>query len=142
VNHALNLKGINWKIRYNNDEDDLINDFYIPALSNSISYDRKAGFFSSTALAVASKGVSRLIENNGTMRLLISHHLSEEDIKALEKGYKLKELLNDSLTLHLQTPCVQDLKDRLGILAWLVGHGNLEVKVVIKLKENLFIHSL
>lgn len=132
----MNLKNNNWKIRYNNDEDDLINDFYIPALSCAVSYDRKAGFFSSSALAIASKGVAQLIKNNGKMRLLVSHHLSEEDVQALERGYKLKDLLKESFFMQLQVPDDSAFKDRLGILSWLVGHGNLEVRVVVKLNSN------
>ncbi|MFN8579275.1 MAG: helicase-related protein [Candidatus Sericytochromatia bacterium] len=132
----MNLKEHNWKIRYNNDEDDLINDFYIPALSCAVSYDRKAGFFSSSALAIASKGVAQLIKNNGKMRLLVSHHLSEEDVGALERGYKLKDLLKETFFLQLEVPDDSAFKDRLGILSWLVGHGNLEVRVVVKLHKN------
>lgn len=132
----MNFKEFNWKIRYNNDEDDLINDFYIPALSCAISYDRKAGFFSSSALSIASKGVAQLIKNNGKMRLLVSHHLSEDDVHALERGYKLKDLLKESFFMQLQVPDDSAFKDRLGILSWLVGHGNLEVRVVVKLNLN------
>ena len=132
----MNFKEYNWKIRYNNDEDDLINDFYIPALSCAISYDRKAGFFSSSALSIASKGVAQLIKNNGKMRLLVSHHLSEDDVNALERGYKLKDLLKESFFMQLQVPDDSAFKDRLGILSWLVGHGNLEVRVVVKLNLN------
>ena len=32
---------------------DLVNEFYVPALSRAVRYDRSAGFFSSSALAVA-----------------------------------------------------------------------------------------
>ena len=38
--------------------DDRVNDFYVPALSASVRYDRSAGFFSSSALAVAAEGVA------------------------------------------------------------------------------------
>lgn len=131
----MNLKDKNWKKRYNNDQDDLINDFYIPALSCAVSYDRKAGFFSSSALAIASKGVAQLIKNNGKMRLLVSHHLSEEDVQALERGYKLKDLLKETFFMQLQVPDDSAFKDRLGILSWLVGHGNLEVRVVVKINS-------
>ena len=43
--------------------DDRLNRFYIPALSCSVRYDRTAGFFCSSALAVAAAGVARLIRN-------------------------------------------------------------------------------
>ncbi|MBC8450387.1 MAG: hypothetical protein H8D78_21850, partial [Chloroflexi bacterium] len=50
--------------------DDRLHDFYIPALSASVRYDRMTGFYSGSALAVAAAGVARLIANGGTMRLL------------------------------------------------------------------------
>ena len=37
--------------------DDRLHRFYIPALERSVSYDRSAGFFSSSALAVAAAGL-------------------------------------------------------------------------------------
>ncbi len=62
-----NLSDYDFKIYYG-PEDDRLRDFYIPALSRSIQYDRTAGFFSSSALAIAAAGVIRLIEHGGTMR--------------------------------------------------------------------------
>ena len=50
--------------------DDRLGAFFIPALAASIRYDRSAGYFSSTMLAVAAAGVTRLIANGGKMRLL------------------------------------------------------------------------
>ena len=54
------LKEVDWLARYSGETGDPLRNFYIPALSRSVAYDRKAGFFSSTALAVAAEGVARL----------------------------------------------------------------------------------
>ena len=63
-----NLKAIAWKISYG-PQDDRLRDFFIPALAASVRYDRAAGYFSSTMLAVAAAGVTKLILNGGKMRL-------------------------------------------------------------------------
>lgn len=42
------LKDVNLKIAYASKNDDLLSDFYIPALSCAHRYDRISGFFSST----------------------------------------------------------------------------------------------
>lgn len=42
---------------YSSDSDNVLNDFYIPVLDNAVSYDRLAGFFSSTSLAIAARGI-------------------------------------------------------------------------------------
>ena len=68
-----------------------LNNFYIPALSACVRYDRSAGFFSSTALAVAAAGVARLIQNGGRMRLLVGAQLDEKDVEAVCQGISASE---------------------------------------------------
>ena len=41
----------NFKRRYSSDTDDLINDFFVPALSRAVRYDRAVGYFTAGALA-------------------------------------------------------------------------------------------
>ena len=65
-----NLKSLPEKTSFDSSWDDVLNDFYIPALSCSKRYYRVAGYFSSTSIAVAAKGQipypnnPRLIEVN------------------------------------------------------------------------------
>lgn len=73
--------------------DDRLHAFYLPALARSVRYDRSAGFFSSSALAVAAAGVARLILNGGRMRLLVGADLSPEDVAAVARGHALAERL-------------------------------------------------
>ena len=61
------LRSHDFQIAYG-PNDDRLHDFYIPALELSVRYDRTAGFFSSSALAIAAAGVARLIANEGRMR--------------------------------------------------------------------------
>ena len=48
----MNLRDHPFRIYYGPADDPLAN-FYIPALSASVRYDRRAGFFSSSPLAIA-----------------------------------------------------------------------------------------
>jgi hypothetical protein len=52
----MSLRSHSFRIYYGPADDPLAN-FYIPALSASVRYDRSAGFFSSSALAVAATRV-------------------------------------------------------------------------------------
>lgn len=114
--------------------DDRLHEFYIPALSRSIRYDRSAGFFSSTALAVAAAGVAHLIKNGGTMRLLVGADLQPQDVAAIQKGYDLAEVLKRKFSEYLEDP--EELaKQRLEVLAWMVANGTLEIKVVLPQKD-------
>ena len=76
----MSLKDIELKKSYDSDEDNILQDFYIPILSNSVKYYRIAGFFSSSSLAVAARGISKFIENGGSMELIASAKLRKSDI--------------------------------------------------------------
>ena len=111
--------------------DDPLNNFYIPALSASVQYDRSAGFFSSTALAVAAAGVARLIQNGGRMRLLVGAELDEKDVKAICEGYDLKAKVTERLLEHFVDPQDALLRRRLEVLAWMAAEGTLQIRVVL-----------
>jgi SNF2 family DNA or RNA helicase len=114
---------------------DPLNSFYIPALSASVRYDRSAGFFSSTALAVAAAGVARLIRNGGRMRLLVGASLSEEDVAAIGRGHDLQGLVTARLLERFSDPQDALVRQRLEVLAWMVAEGTLEIKVVLPRDE-------
>jgi hypothetical protein len=82
------LCDIPWKLGYG-PQDDRLRDFFIPALVASVRYDRAAGYFSSTMLAVAAAGVTKLILNGGKMRLLCGADMSEADVEAINQGHVL-----------------------------------------------------
>ena len=125
-----NLRDYNFKISYG-PSDDRLHDFYIPALSRSVRYERSAGFFTSTALAVAAAGVARLIKNGGTMRLLVGAQLAEEDVEAIRTGHELKDRLSARLVEAISEPEDTLLRRRLEVIAWMVAEGTLKIKVVL-----------
>ena len=53
---------------YSTSKDDLLNDFYVPALGHSVRYDRSAGFFSSGLVALAPVAFSHFIQGGGRIR--------------------------------------------------------------------------
>lgn len=127
------LKEYDFEISYG-PNDDRLQQFYIPALSRSVSYDRSAGFFSSTALAVAAAGVAHLIRNNGSMRLLVGADLNENDVKAIQRGHDLADVLKDKFLPYLDNP-EEFAKKRLEVMAWMVAKGTLNIKVVLPQKD-------
>ena len=64
----MTFKELDFKYSYDSDDCDILNDFYIPTLSEAISYKRIAGFFSSNSFAVAAIGISQLIKNGGRIQ--------------------------------------------------------------------------
>ncbi len=126
----LSLRDHPFRIYYGPADDPLAN-FYIPALSASVRYDRSAGFFSSSALAVAAAGVARLIQNGGHMRLLVGASLDEGDVEAIRKGHDLQERVTTRLLERFPDPQDALLRQRLEVMAWMVAAGTLEIRVVL-----------
>jgi len=125
----MSLSSHHFQISYG-PNDDRLHGFYIPALERSVRYDRSAGYFSSSALAIAAAGVVRLIANEGRMRLLVGAQLSEEDCEAIRRGESLKGTVEAAMAGKLDTP--DDLiRKRLEVLAWMVAQGTLEMRVVL-----------
>ncbi len=130
------LREVEWLRRYETGWQDLVDDFYVPALSRAMQYDRKAGFFSSTALAVAATGVARLLSNGGTMRLLVGVKLSAQDVEAIAEGYRLREeVIAEALQRQWYLTADDIARDRLGVLAEMVARELLEIRVVAPLDE-------
>lgn len=118
------------------DKDQLINDFYIPVLSQSTNYYRIAGFFSSSSLSVAMRGLEAMVANGGTIKMLVSPELSEEDYDVLKNNS-----FSDSSILYKEFN-LDDIKgnDYLGLFAWLLANNKLEIKIVVnkKIRNSLF----
>lgn len=125
-----NLRDLNLNISYG-PHDSGLKEFFIPAMAASIRYDRAAGYFSSTMLAVAAAGVSRLVSNGGKMRLLCGADLSEHDVETIRQGEELGERLALVMKKRVFIPESKFVEDRLKAMAWLIGQGQLEIKVVL-----------
>ncbi|MGI0492165.1 DEAD/DEAH box helicase family protein [Alkalinema pantanalense CENA528] len=125
------LKNLDLRNQYRSDRHNLLEDFYIPCLERSLSYDRAVGFFSSTSLAAAAKGVSALIGGGGRMRLIASPHLSSEDAEAISKGLKQREEVIEKVLVRELEQLEQLANDRLGYLAWLLSRELLEIKLAV-----------
>lgn len=125
------LNEVLWKTVYRTGDDDLLKDFYLPALSHAKNYDRAVGYFSSELLASAAQGLSNLVKSDGKMRLIIGHPLDEEEYQAVVQGQKnswLTGQLKDQLIEFMSAPQSTLSNYRLRLLSWLVAGGRLELK--------------
>lgn len=130
------LSDLSLQISYRTGEDDLLRDFYRPCLVQSVLYRRAVGYFTSSGLAYAAKGLANLVARGGKMRLIASPYLSDEDINALERAKDNPDkVLKDIVTRSLND--VENLLegDRLNALSWLAASGALEVKLALRVNE-------
>ena len=115
---------------YDSGFDNILNDFYIPVLKCAKSYKRIAGFFSSSSLSIAARGVAGLVRNGGHMEMIVSPRLSEEDIQIMEKA----TINPDEIITKVFLREIEDLesllqKKRVQALGWLMANGLLQIKV-------------
>ena len=120
-----------WKRTYRQEDGDLVALFHVPALSCAVAYDRLTGYFSADALALAGRGIGRLIANGGRMRLIVGCTLGEDEVQAIEQGYDLRTIVESNLVKVSLEPPDMEAKGGLSALAWLVAQGKLDVKVAV-----------
>jgi len=135
----MNLREISIKKAYDSDIDNVLLDFYVPALLASARYSRLSGFFSSTSLAVAAKGISGLIRNGGTVRLVTGARFREEDIGAIREAYENPQnLLEKQMLGELDRLEDEFVKDHVRALGWMVANKRLKIKIAIVFGEDDF----
>ena len=133
----MSLSDIEIKQEYRSRLDNVIKDFYIPILKESILYKRAVGFFSSTALIEMSAGICGLVKNGGKIQIIASPRLSAEDIQAINDGIKRRDdVIEDALIRELSEPTGFQEAARLNLLSNLIASGVLEIKIAFMETED------
>ena len=118
--------------------DNIVEDFYIPLLSNAKKYDRAVGFFSSSVLIELSKGLINLVKNGGKMRLITSPKLQEQDIQAMKDGYDKREIIDKAIMREWKEPKNYIEEERLNFLSHMIEDGYLDIKIAFKKPFGLY----
>ena len=121
---------------YVTDSDNIPEEFYGIALPETVLYKRAAGFFSSSALALFGRGLSKFYYNGGSIQLLVSPEFSKEDYEAIELGYKAQEdIAAQRIVEQFNLDEIKE-DDGTNILAWLIYEKRLDIQVVVKKEKN------
>jgi len=128
----MTFKELNLKHCYDSDEDDILDEFYIPVLEKSKKYLRLAGYFRSSSLAVSARGILGLLKNNGKMLLIAGAVLSEQDVKAIKEGLEnSNSIIEKSMIKELNEIKDEFIRDHVKALSWMVANQKLEIKIAI-----------
>jgi superfamily II DNA or RNA helicase len=123
---------LNLQITYRSCDGNIVDLFYNPCLKHAVSYKRAVGYFTSSGLSAAAKGLASFLAGSGRMYLIASPHISQADAEAIQKGYSTREQVVTECLLRAFPPTVDDLiKNRLGCLAWLIAQNRLEIKIAL-----------
>lgn len=133
----MSFKSLDIKTSYESGLGDIVQDFYEPVLTDAILYDRISGFFTSTSLAVAARGMCNFIKNGGVMRIITSPILSSDDVEIIEKLIEKKGEIK-SKELGLDLDALEDvlISDHVKAFGWLLSAGKIDVRLAILLGDD------
>ena len=130
----MGLKDLAFLTAYNKAEHNIAEMFYLPCMRNSVQYDRISGYFGSTIFIIAWDALQEFVENHGTMRIVCSPYVSDEDAMALANGYSAKSdsILAASLAEEVEALFnAPYLSAPAKLLAYLVSTGTIDVRIAI-----------
>ncbi len=119
---------------YHRGENDIAEEFYMPAMRRATRYDRAVGFFRSTAFIISWPALRDFVARGGRMRILCSQVLSPDDIGALDEGYAARVDAVLAARLRVEVAALladPEMAQPSRILAALVGAGVIEFRVAI-----------
>ena len=126
-----------WKLRYSSDVDNLVEDFYVPALASAKVYDRAVGYFSVHALAYVGRALEPFYDHGASMRLVVSDRLEPKDVRNIEIGYEKRKETQEATIAAVTNQVVlegrdrPDFADQVGLLTALIEEGRLEVFIAL-----------
>lgn len=132
----MSLLDYDFKPDYNKAEDDIAQEFYLPAMKNASVYDRVSGYFGSTIYIIAWSALHDFASNGGKMRIICSPCVSDTDKAAMSEGYSAKndEIIRKSLMKELDDLFNQEeLEKPARVLACLIALGIIDVKIAVPL---------
>lgn len=123
---------------YNSKINNVVTEFFIPALKNATTYRRVCGLFSSNSFALCARGIKELIANEGKMELVISPILSKEDSKVLQeiKNVDYEKIISESIIKELNSIESEFEKDHVDALRTLLKEEFLEIRINIPKDQN------
>jgi len=79
------LRDLSLKQEYRSDVDDVVSEFFIPCLTNSIQYDRTVEFISIKSLSTLTFGLGNMQDHHAKIRLVSGHRFSTTDLNIIKK---------------------------------------------------------
>jgi len=132
----LALRDLPLKQEYRSDKDDVVSEFFIPCLTNSIQYDRTIEFISVKSLSTLTFGLENIQDHHAKIRLVSGHRFSTSDLNSIVKLFDQHNTSRLNGRINLDNKIgnfIQDSKIRQ--LKKIIEDFKLEVKVAIPNSE-------
>ena len=82
------MRDLSLKQEYRSDVDDVVSEFFIPCLTNSIQYDRTVEFISIKSLSTLTFGLGNIQDHHAKIRLVSGHRFSTTDLNLIKKLFE------------------------------------------------------
>ena len=139
----MTLAKLQLETEYRSAQSELAATFYRWCLDEAATYDRAAGYFSSTVFIVVGAKIVEFAKRGGRMRLICSPQLSAADIEALNRGHAdLDKVITERLLEELDALAAgQSEQYPLKALATLVAVGTLQIQIAVRAQGHGIFHE-
>ena len=123
----MGLRDLSLKQEYRSDMDDVVSEFFIPCLTNSIQYDRTVEFISIKSLSTLTFGLGNIQDHHAKIRLVSGHRFGTTDLNVLKK------LFDQRVTHRFNGNLIRDHK--ITELQKIINDFKVQIKIAIPNSE-------
>ena len=132
----LGLRNLSLKQEYRSDRDDVVSEFFIPCLTNSIQYDRTIEFISVKSLSTLTFGLENIQDHHAKIRLVSGHRFSTSDLNSIVKLFDQHRTSRFNGRINLDNKVGSIIRDnKITKLKKIIDDFKVEVKVAIPNSE-------
>ena len=132
----MGLRNLKLKQEYRSDRDDVVAEFFIPCLSNSIQYDRTIEFVSVKSLSTLTFGLENIQDHHAKIRLVTGHRFSTSDLNSIIKLFDQRNHRKFNGKINLDNKIGSMIRDnKIVQLKKIIEEFKVEIKVAIPNSE-------
>ena len=132
----MGLRDLQLKQEYRSDRDDVVAEFFIPCVSNSIQYDRTIEFVSVKSLSTLTFGLENIHDHHAKIRLVTGHRFSTSDLNAIVRLFDQRNHRKFNGKINLDNKIGSMIRDnKIAQLKKIIEEFKVEIKVAIPNSE-------
>ena len=132
----MGLRDLQLKQEYRSDRDNVVTEFFIPCLSNSIQYDRTIEFISVKSLSTLTFGLENIQDHHAKIRLVTGHRFSTTDLNAIVRLFDQRNRRKFNGKINLDNKIGNMIRDsKIMQLKKIIEEFKVEIKVAIPNSE-------
>ncbi len=132
----MGLRDLQLKQEYRSDRDNVVTEFFIPCLSNSIQYDRTIEFISVKSLSTLTFGLENIQDHHAKIRLVTGHRFSTTDLNAIVRLFDKPNHRKFNGKINLDNKIGNMIRDsKIMQLKKIIEEFKVEIKVAIPNSE-------